>query len=95
MPRPRTTTAQVRHNHHLNNQTGPAGEMLRALSRARLRIILLPREACPFPLVEDVDDKILAELGVDVSGLLLMSTLRLSNVLELRHVFSIAIGCIT
>ena len=43
--------------------------MLRSLSSARFRIILLPRKARSFPFIEDIFDKILPERGVDTGGL--------------------------
>ncbi len=58
-------SAQVWHRHDFHYQTRPAGEMLRPLSRTSLGIILLPREACPFPFVEDIVDEVFAERGVD------------------------------
>ena len=38
--------------------------MLRSLAKSCLGVVLLPREACSFPVVEDVLYKNLAELGV-------------------------------
>lgn len=63
---PRT---QIRHRHNLHHQTRPTRKMLRALSGARLGIILLPRETRSFPLVVDIFHEVFAESGVDVGGL--------------------------
>ena len=43
--------------------------MLRPLPLSRLRVILFPREACFFPLFENVFHKVLAKRGVDFRGL--------------------------
>ena len=51
-------SAQLRHRHNLHHQTSPTREMLGPLSSARFRIILFPREARSFPLIEDVFDEI-------------------------------------
>ncbi len=87
MSSPSTAPAQVRHDHDLDHQTSPTREMLRALSRPRLRIILFPCESCPLPLTVNILDKIFTEFVVNFSGLLLMWALGLSNVLEIRHVY--------
>ena len=55
----------VRHPHDLHHQTCPACEMLRSLAMSCLGVVLLPREACSFPIVEDVFYKILAEVGIE------------------------------
>ena len=47
-------SVQVRHRHDFDHETCPSREMLRSLSSARLRVILFPREARLFPLIEDV-----------------------------------------
>ena len=60
---------QIRHHHNFNHQTGPPREMLRSLSSARLGVILLPREARLFPLIEDVIHEVFPESGVDSGGL--------------------------
>ena len=39
---------------------------MRALPRARLRVVLLPQEAAALPLALQVADEVLAELGVDL-----------------------------
>lgn len=43
--------------------------MLRSLPSTRLRIILLPREARSFPLIEDIVYKVFPESGIDFGGL--------------------------
>ena len=43
--------------------------MLRSLSGARLGVILFPREARLFPLIEDVVHEVFPESGVDFCGL--------------------------
>ena len=63
---------QIRHRHNFNHQTGPAREMLRSLSGARLGVILFPREARLFPLVEDVIHEVFPESGVDFGSLRFM-----------------------
>ena len=75
-------TAQIRHRHNLNHQTGPSGEMLRSLSSARFRVILLPREARPFPFLEHVLHEIFAEGAVDRGGLRFVGTVLDCNVLD-------------
>lgn len=69
---PSLAPTQIRHRHKLHHQTSPARKMLRSLPRARFGVILLPREARPFPFVEDVFDEVFAEGGVDVGGLRLV-----------------------
>ena len=39
--------------------------MLRSLAMPCLGVVLLPCEACSFPIVEDVFYKILAEIGIE------------------------------
>lgn len=56
----------VRHSHDLHHQARPACEVLRSLAKSCLGVVLLPREACSFPIVEDVFYKILAEVGVEL-----------------------------
>lgn len=63
------TLAQIRHGHNLHHQTRPTREVLRSLPRARFGVVLLPGEACSFPLVEDVFDEVFPEGGVDAGGL--------------------------
>ena len=79
LPFPRCT--QIRHCHDLDHQARPAREMLRSLSSASLRVVLLPCEARAFPFVEDVVDEVLAEGGVDVCGLRFMRARLSSNIL--------------
>lgn len=55
---------EIRHAHHLDDQTRPAGEMLCALSPPRVRIVLLPRKTRPLPFIESVHNKIFAELRI-------------------------------
>ena len=59
---------EIDHTHDLNHQTRPAREMRRALTRARIGIILLPRESRLFPLPEDVLDEVLPQRGVHLAG---------------------------
>ncbi len=60
---------QIGHPHNFHHQRSPPGEMLRALSRACSRIILLPCESCFLPLRVDVLDDVTAEGGIHPSGL--------------------------
>ena len=39
--------------------------MLRSLAKSCFAVVLLPREACSFPIIEDVFNKILTEVGVE------------------------------
>ena len=77
-------SVQVRHRHNFNHQTGPACEMLRSLSSARLRVILFPREARLLPLVEDVVHQIFPESGVYFGGLGFVGARLGRNVLDSR-----------
>ena len=45
---------QIRHCHNFNHQARPPSEMLRSLSSARLGVVLFPREARLFPLIEEI-----------------------------------------
>lgn len=65
-------TAQIGHAHNLDHQARPSGEMLRSLTLACLRIILLPRKTCFHPLVVDGLDEIEAETAIQLSGFGLM-----------------------
>lgn len=40
--------------------------MLCSLARAGLGVILLPREAGPLPVIEDIFDKVFAQRGVEL-----------------------------
>ena len=83
---------QIRHRHNLHHQTGPAGEMLRSLPSARFRIILLPREARPFPFVKHVFHKVFPKRCVNLGGLRSVRTGLGCNVL---HIISdLALFCI-
>jgi hypothetical protein len=54
---PHRLPTQIRHRHDLDHQARPASKMLRTLALARLRIILLPREARLLPaLIHRVDE---------------------------------------
>ncbi len=66
----RLLALQVLHGHNLDHQTRPAGKMLRALPRARLRIVLLPRVARLLPAVVHGVDQVLAQANVQVARLL-------------------------
>lgn len=69
---PFTSRSDFRHSHNLNDQTGPASKMLRPLSLACRRIILLPCEARILPAFKHSLDEILSEFGVNLccAGLL-------------------------
>lgn len=67
-------TTEVLHRHDLHNQTRPARKVLRALALARLRIILLPREARLLPALVDGADEILTQAAVEILGLGLIWT---------------------
>ena len=56
--------------------------MLRSLTFASLRVILLPCELGPFPLFEDIFDKISSERGIEILRALLMWTLGLGKILR-------------
>ena len=62
-------SVQVRHRHDFDHETRPPREMLRSLSSACLRVILFPREARLFPLIEDVIHEVFPESGIDFGGL--------------------------
>lgn len=66
MPIP--SDSQIRHCHNFHHEASPAGEMLRALAVAGLRVVLLPCEPCSLPLVEHVVDKIGTQSGVQGCG---------------------------
>lgn len=72
MPHLPLPTTQIRHPHDLNDKTRPAREMLRALPLARLRIILLPREARLLPALEYCLDEVEAKARVQVFGFFLV-----------------------
>ena len=51
---------QILHRHDLHHQACPPGEMLRPLPSTCGRVVLLPREACPLPLIVDIVHEIRA-----------------------------------
>jgi len=55
---------QIRHSHNLNNQTSPTSEVLRALTLARLGVVLFPSKARLLPALVHGIDQVLAEFGV-------------------------------
>jgi hypothetical protein len=79
---PSTSFTQIRHGHDLDHEAGPTGEVLRPLAFTCLGIILFPSEASPLPLREHVLHDVLTELGIDLSGTLLMRTLNPRNILR-------------
>ena len=52
--------------------------MLRSLAKSCLGVVLLPREACSFPIVEDIFYKILAEISVEFGCACFVGALGLS-----------------
>lgn len=73
--------AQVLHGHDLDNQTGPARKMLRALAGAGLRVVLLPCKPGFQPGLVDGVDEVLAQARVQVLGLGLVGSFLCSRVL--------------
>jgi hypothetical protein len=59
---------QIRHPHDLDDEAGPAREVLRALALACLGIVLFPGEAGFFPAVVDGVYDVFAQLGVEFCG---------------------------
>ena len=55
--------------------------MLRSLAGAGLGVILLPRKASAFPIIEDVFDEVLAQRGVELRCAGFMGTAGLCYVL--------------
>lgn len=76
------STLQVIHGHNLDHQTRPARKVLVALSRARLRVVLLPREARFLPALEDGVDEVLAQANVQLAGLFAVRTALRGKVLR-------------
>lgn len=72
----------VGERHNLDDQAGPAGEVLGALALARFRVVLLPREARLLPALVDGLDQVLAELSVQLCGALRVRAGGLGGVLE-------------
>ena len=72
------------HGHHLDHESRPSGEMLRPLTLACLRTILLPREAGLFPGIVYGINEIFAKLSVHVLRFGLLRTWLLGNILR-RH----------
>lgn len=73
--------ARLLHGHQLDDQARPAGEVLRALALAGLRIVLLPGEARLLPALVDSVDQVLAQTGEEVCGLGLVGTILAGSVL--------------
>lgn len=61
--------AGLLHGHELDDEAGPAGEVLRPLALARLGVVLLPGEARVLPALVDRVDEVLAQAGEEVGGL--------------------------
>lgn len=72
---------EIGHRHHLDHHTSPAGEMLRTLPLAGLRVVLFPGESCSFPFPEDVLHHILSQVRIQLTGLLLVGASRGCNIL--------------
>jgi hypothetical protein len=82
----RRRRGQVRHSHHLNNQTRPAGKVLDSLALAVVWVVLFPGEPGSLPFSENVLDKVRAELRVDLGRFRLVRTSRCGNILVLTKV---------
>ena len=74
--------AQIRHPHHLDNQTRPTSEMLRSLSLARFRIELLPCETSLPPRLVDCIHEILPKRSIHLGSFRLLWTGLLGDVLH-------------
>lgn len=61
-----TAAAQILHCHDLDDKARPAREVLRALALARLRVVLLPREARLLPALVDGFDEVPAQAAVQI-----------------------------
>lgn len=72
------------HRHNLHHQARPAGEMLRALTSTRLRIVLLPREARLLPALVDRINQIRAQLVIQAPGLTLERSLLGADFLQTK-----------
>lgn len=78
-------TSQIRHCHDFHHKAGPACKVLRTLTAAGLRVVLLPCKPRPLPLVEYVINKISTQGRVQGPGTSLVSRCRpSSNVLYKR-----------
>lgn len=62
------------HSHNLDDQAGPASEVLSTLTSASLGVVLLPSEAGLLPALVDGLDEVLPELVVHLLCLLLVWT---------------------
>ena len=79
---PSTLSTDIFHGHDFDHQTSPASEVLRALTFARLRVVLFPGEAGLFPVAVDSLNNVLTQACVQIAGRLLVGTVLGSNVLE-------------
>lgn len=73
---------QIGHGHHLHHHTGPAGEVLGPLSVSGLGVILLPGKSGLLPLLEDILNKVLAQVGIQLTSLFLVRAGNDGNILE-------------
>lgn len=78
------TAAQIRHGHDLDDQTRPPRKVLRALTSARLGVVLLPGKTRFLPGLVDGVDEVLAQARVQVLGFGLVGARLGSDVLENR-----------
>ena len=91
---PSIAAVQVGHRHDLYHQTSPSSKMLRSLTSACLRIVLLPREACIFPFIEDIFHQIFPESGIYLGGLSFVGPRLNRNVLVIfSWILSNLLGC--
>ena len=78
---PLAVLAEVVHGHDLDDEAGPAREVLRALSAARLRVVLLPREPGLRPALVHRLHQVPAQPRIQATGLRLVGALLQRQVL--------------
>jgi hypothetical protein len=73
---------QIGHGHHLHHHTGPAGEVLGPLSASGFGVILLPGKSGLLPLLEDILNQVLAQVGIQLTSLFLVRAGNDRNILK-------------
>lgn len=72
---------QIFHSHQLHYQTSPSGKVLRALSCASLRVVLLPSKAGFLPALVDGVNEVLTQACVQIGSLVTVRAALLGDML--------------
>lgn len=73
--------ARILHSHDLDDKTSPSSEVLCSLAGTRIRVVLLPGEACFFPTLVHGINKVLTETPEQILRFTPVGAFLRSNVL--------------